>query len=505
MLGWIPAAPFAWASVLRAGLPLLVVLAAGVAVRAHFAARLDPFEDGYQHWWISANLLLTGEYWDRHSMMTQGNWLPLYHFLSAGVLAATGLYNLAAMKSVNIGLSLLTAGLVFWVGWRRNLAVGIVATAFLAFNFIDVVISGWSTAESLATLLVFLGYAALFRADATQAKFTWIAAAAFGLAVLARYEAWLVVAVVVLFALTRVKEFRRRKEMLLALLPALALMVGYSVYALQWGLLPQLVVQQTSADLAFQMSIGTQRAPGDILASWWQGYFLYFPPVILLGGGFAVLRAKSEVGSWIVFALWGFILLYAALQFGNPSYRYVLITVPFLSLFAAEALELIARRAFAVRPRRTRWQSLAVPVSLAVSAVFIVATLLPPAARFWDSDFQASVYMIPLRRAGEFLADRPLPQGKILVSESSIAAYYSGYPPDRVLGSRWLPDARGPALDFLKGHAAYIVYMGVPYYRLRGLFPELQDGTDTPDFDLLFDAGGLALGTHAVYVYEVKP
>src|SRR3990172_5781277 len=70
---------------------------------------------------------------------------------------------------------------------------------------------------------------------------------------------------------------------------------------------------------------------------------------------------------------------------------------------------------------------------------------------------------------------------------------------------RWLPDNVGEALSFLKQNAAYVVYMGVPYYSLRTLFPYLQNGTDTPDFQLLFDAGGQSFGTHAIYVYRVVP
>ncbi|HKZ23000.1 MAG TPA: hypothetical protein VJ224_01165, partial [Thermoplasmata archaeon] len=82
----------------------VAILVSGIAVRLHYSAFLDPFEDGYQHWWISANLVATGEYWDRHSMMTQGNWLPLYHFFGAGVLGVAGIHNIAALKLANIVL-----------------------------------------------------------------------------------------------------------------------------------------------------------------------------------------------------------------------------------------------------------------------------------------------------------------------------------------------------------------------------------------------------------------
>src|SRR5206468_11578407 len=66
------------------GVSLLAIIGFSAIIRFHFSGFLDPFEDGYQNWWISANLASTGQYWDRHSMMTQGNWLPLYHFSGAG-------------------------------------------------------------------------------------------------------------------------------------------------------------------------------------------------------------------------------------------------------------------------------------------------------------------------------------------------------------------------------------------------------------------------------------
>jgi hypothetical protein len=113
--------------------------------------------------------------------------------------------------------------------------------------------------------------------------------------------------------------------------------------------------------------------------------------------------------------------------------------------------------------------------------------------------------MEPLARAGQYVRTLALPEGKILLSESPIAAYFSGYPPDRILGSRWLPDNRSVALAFLKSTTAYVVYMGVPYYKLRMLFPELQNGASTADFQLLYDAGGQQAGTHAVFVYGIRP
>src|SRR5256885_14168794 len=91
------------------GLVLSAIIGGGAIIRFHFAAFLDPFEDGYQNWRISANLVSTGQYWDRHSMMTQGNWLPLYHFFAAGVLKLAGLRSIHALKAAHGVLARLTA------------------------------------------------------------------------------------------------------------------------------------------------------------------------------------------------------------------------------------------------------------------------------------------------------------------------------------------------------------------------------------------------------------
>src|SRR2546425_11091649 len=102
------------------GFVLAAIIGGGAIIRFHFAAFLDPFEDGYQNWWISANLASTGQYWDRHSMMTQGNWLPLYHFFGAGVLEVAGLRSMSALKDADNVLSSLTSFLVFFLARKRG-------------------------------------------------------------------------------------------------------------------------------------------------------------------------------------------------------------------------------------------------------------------------------------------------------------------------------------------------------------------------------------------------
>jgi 4-amino-4-deoxy-L-arabinose transferase-like glycosyltransferase len=481
---------------------LVGIVGIGMWVRLHFASFLDPFEDGYQNWWISSNLLQTGQYWDRHSMMTQGNWLPLYHFWGAAVLATAGWHSLEALKFANILLSSVTIGLVYAVGRRTTATVGLAAAAFLSLNFIDIVVSGWATTESLAVLLVFLGYACLFRFDASRPRNQWIGAAALTLAALTRYEAWLVVGLIVAFLFaTRNRGLRRSS--LGCLVPALVVMVGYSIYALQWGFLPDLIIRQTSTDLRYQLSVGTQPSALLLLSRFWTGYVGMLLGVFILGGTYAGIRFRHDVGGWIILALFGFVIAYTMFQLGNPSYRYVMIGIPFLSLFAAEGLASVIRRA-QYRTSGTRTTRSRLRAALPIGIIVLSATLIVAPATYWIGGFELRKNMEPLQRAGQFLAGLPLPDGKLLITESPIAAYYSGYPADRMLGSRWLPDDHASALAFLQTRAAFIVYVGVPYYKLRTLFPELQNGTNTPNFEFMFDGGGLAIGTHAVFVYRIR-
>ena len=260
---------------------LSAIIGGGAIIRFHFAAFLDPFEDGYQNWWISANLVSTGQYWDRHSMMTQGNWLPLYHFFAAGVLELAGLRSIDALKAANVVLSSLTAVTIFLASRKRGPIIALAATGFFSFNLIDIVVSGWATAETLTSFLVLVGYAMLFQATRPRVGRIWIAAAALALAVMTRYEAWLIVCLMLIY-IVLVDSGQQRRRMLVALLPAIGLMAAYFAYSAQWGFLPAIVVRQTSTDIQYQLSVGSQPTPMTLLSRWWTGYISFFPLVLLV-------------------------------------------------------------------------------------------------------------------------------------------------------------------------------------------------------------------------------
>ena len=144
-----------------------------------------------------------------------------------------------------------------------------------------------------------------------------------------------------------------------------------------------------------------------------------------------------------------------------------------------------------------RWSP--VVAAIAVSLLLSVQVSNPsPAPGFFLSGTQ---------RAGEFLANLSLPEGKLLISESPIAAYYSGYAASRILGSSNLPMDAANASAFLVDHAAYVVMVTVPYNRIRVLFPNQANGVNGNHFVLLYDATGLEYdyGAPRVLVFKIVP
>jgi hypothetical protein len=76
-----------------------------------------------------------------------------------------------------------------------------------------------------------------------------------------------------------------------------------------------------------------------------------------------------------------------------------------------------------------------------------------------------------------------------LLTDSPVAAYYSGKPPSRIAGSQALPDDRPAAMSWLQAHGFdALVLENISYYHATAVFPELARGDSTPPF--------AALGSH---------
>src|SRR5207237_1656549 len=112
---------------------------------------------------------------------------------------------------------------------------------------------------------------------------------------------------------------------------------------------------------------------------------------------------RREFGVWIVFSFWGFVIFYAAMLFGNPSFRYVLITIPFLSIFAAFAIADLARWATRLRRKASTDWNRATPIVTMTSFFILGARLLPSGLGSWTPGCPTSSAMEPLRRAGGYV------------------------------------------------------------------------------------------------------
>ena len=482
----------------------------GVALRVVRASMLDPFEDGYQRWWISANLLETGQHADMYSLMTQGNWLPFYDYVGAGLLAVFGMHNIWAMKGFNIVLSVGLMGLACLMGRRHSRAAGISAFAFMAFSPPDMILGTSASPDTLGVFAVILAFY-LFQSRPLGAKWSLILSSfSFLIGVATFYEAWFALVVFVLYYVIRDKRKVKWKEVTAVALPALAFCLIWLVYVSQWGFLPSIIVSQTSVDVNYQVQVGTQPSQLNQFASFWFEYTAHFAVVFLMSLVYLVIKGWRELEGAIFAAFLAALTVYSAVRIGQPSPRYLYITIPIGAVFAGRAL------AGGIRRFRDSggWPMVYGGKGLnARKVVSIVAALaLVSGAVAYDAWRVAAprdapgTYSQPRQRAGEYLAGVTVPDGKLVVFESPIAAYFSGLPPSKMIGSHLIPQERPTAEQYLRDRAAFVVYVDVPYYPLRQMFPELATGGSTSLFIQIYDANSWEadFGAYHVYVYAIN-
>jgi len=491
---------FAWA---LPGTFLSKVILVGGLVLAAVTARLlwhrflDPFEDGYQQWWIASLFVETGVYSDPFSGMTRGNWLPGYSFFLAGLVGSFGSHIMPLMKAANTLFSLGTAGLIYLIARPYGrLTAGLAATLFVL-SPADIVISSFATPEALALLATFSGVFFMERRPFAQRTSLTFATLAFVLAATLRYEVWGFVAVYLL--LTWHGRRINRRELVFLASPIIVFAAVWWLWTTQYGFLPAMIIGQTSTDVQYKASAGTLAPLSERLTSFFFWY-LAWTPFALVAIVWAMLKERKSSFTWILCMFYGAEVVYTAAGFGNPGPRYIHLTIPIVCINSAIGLVTLGRW-LSREHGPLRWTHGWAPVvaALAVSLLLTVQVL--------NSSPPPGFLLGGMKRAGEFLESHPLPDGKILISESPIAAYYSGYPASRVFGSSTLPMDAMNASEFLVGNAAYVILVTVPYYRLRQLFPDQANGANGNHLVLLYDATGVEydFGAPRVLVFEVIP
>ena len=466
---------------LHAAGPKLAMLAL-CALLLLFAAQMpEPFEDGYGHWLIAANLASTGHLYDPLFGM-QDTWLPGYHVLAAAVLNTFGLWQLGALKALGALLGLATLSCVYSLA--PNARQARLAVALLVFNPVFLFTSGSAVVEPLLTALLTAASLAAVRGRVKLAALLAV------LASVTATKAWIWIGAVAAYGAV---EFFRRRAPNGRRLPAIAWAVpAIAVLVfLQLGFAPAShSVARGSIEVASATARGTLQAGALArVIELAETFGLAALPLIAFGalGLWTVVRRTASAGERSALRFLHVpALVYLAAVFGlvaigayTGSHRYLYPALPSLALLAAAALD---RHAAAVRV-------------IAVGAAGLLAVAFLPVFASFAAD-----------NAGLIAAGRAAvgSQG-MLITDSPVVAFYSGRNPSEVAGSQVLPDDRQHAIAWMGAHhVTDVVFEGISYYRATSLFPDLASGHATPPFGPLGEQPQYQVaGRKPVYAYRL--
>jgi hypothetical protein len=173
---------------------IAVVAAAGIVPRLVYLFRFtdpqnagDPFTDAYHHWQIAYLTkeigLSHGRLWDMRGW--EYFWGPLHPALMNVLFFLTGSIDIVLARLLSIAFGSLAVVLIFLICHRYwGIQVAIAAAAFAAFSPVAVFNDAAGMGEPIAIALVLLG---IWLASGRG----FVAGIAFGLAAMARVEAWL--------------------------------------------------------------------------------------------------------------------------------------------------------------------------------------------------------------------------------------------------------------------------------------------------------------------------
>ena len=433
------------------------------AVLLLFAAQLpEPFEDGYGHWLIAANLASTGHLHDPLFGM-EDTWLPGYHLLAAAVLHTFGLWQLGALKALGALLGVVTLACVYALAPNKRQAR--LAVALLALNPVFLFTSGSAVAEPLLTALL---TAAALAAVRGRIK---VAALLAALACVTATKAWIWIVAVAGFA--AVELLRRRNPLRMPAIawavPAIAVLVF-----LQLGFAPAShSVARGSLEVASATARGSLPAGAAArVAELAKNFGLAALPLFVLGvpGVWVVIRQASRVREMATLRFLHFpALVYLVAVVGlvaagtyTGSHRYLYPVLPSLALLAAAVLD---RNSGVVRFG-------------AVAAGGLLAVAFLPVFTGFASDNRGLV------AAGRAVSG----SAGLLITDSPLVAFYSGKPPSQITGSQQLPLDRELAIDWMQKHEVTALVMeNITYYRATVVFPDLAMGRPSPPFRSLGD------------------
>ena len=469
---------WAWGRIRRA-MPIAGLFGLASVLLLAAARMPEPFEDGYGHWLIAANLAATGQLHDPLFGM-EDTWLPGYHVLAGAVLHLLGLWQLGALKAMSALLGVATAASVYALAPNQRQAR--LAVGLLVLNPVFLFTSGSAVVEPLLTALLMTSALAAVRG---RMKLAALLAA---LACVTSTKAWLWVAAAAAFAV--IEALRswgssgRRARAVTWAVPA----VGILLF-LQLGFAP---VTHSMARGSVEVVSASARgsipvAALDRVMTLATTFGLAALPLFALGLlGAVTARHRQRTADWRFVYLPA--LAYLAVVFGlvaagtyTGSHRYLYPALPALALLAAGALD---RHRAAIS-------------SIAIGATALLAIAFLPV--FWSfADANAG-----LSAAGRAAAGGT----HVLLTDSPTAAYFSRRQPSEIAGSQSLPADRTQALVWMRSHGvSTLVLENVSYYRATEVFPDLAQGDPTMPFVPIGALGAYQVpGGKSVFPYRLLP
>ncbi len=476
---------------LRTAAPMIGLLVAGGALLLAGAQMPQPFEDGFAHWLVAANLAATGNLHDPLFGM-EDTWLPGYHVLAAAVLWLFGLWRIDLLRLVGVLLGVVTLGIVYRIAPSPR--QGRLAVALLALNPVFLFTSSATVAEPLMTALLSGAALAALRARRLLAALLALAACA------TSTKAWLLIGGAGVFFVGEqifkwvsspprgevVRAKRERVGLAVLATPVLGVLLF-----LQLGFVP---ASHSLARGSIEVMSATAR--GSLPATAWSRLYelastfgLVALPLFVLGavGVALALRSPKVVGGaaalrFVYFPAVAFLAtvsLLVAVGAYTGSHRYLYPALPALALLAAAALDR--------HPAPTRLAAVGATGLLAVA-------FLPVFASFGAGN-------LGLIAAGRVAAGSP---GSLL-TDSPVVAFYSGKSPSSITGSDSLPLDPDQAVAWIrKQDISEVVVEDISYYRSTSVFPALAAGEPTPPFEPLGDQSWYSVpGGKTVYAYRL--
>src|SRR6266849_3747855 len=442
----------------------------------------EPFEDGYGHWLIAANLASTGHLHDPLFGM-EDTWLPGYHVLAAAILRLFGFWQLGALKALGALLGLATLACVYFIA--PNVRQGRLAVIMLVLNPVFLFTSGSAVVEPLMTALLVGGALAAVRRRMRLAGLL----ATFAAITATKAWIWIIAAIaVIVVEQLHARVTRRASRPIPAAAWALPA-VGVLIFV-QLGYAPAShSIARGSAEVFSAAARGS--IPGGGIARVLEltsTYGLAALPLFalgLVGLAWAIRRPGSVGGPAALRFLHAPALIYLCAVVGlvavgaySGSHRYLYPALPSLALLAAAALDR--------QPALAR-------LGAAFAGALLAVAFLPTFAGFAADN------------AGLAAAGRAASNGPgMLITDSPVVAFYSGRAPSEISGSAVLPPDRRQAIAWMGTHGVTAVVLeGISYYRATSIFPDLASGHATAPFGPLGEQARYQVpGGKQVYAYR---